>query len=363
MLLPLKEGSKSLTTNRKLLGEKLMNRAYLKYCFVFLLGSCLTAIIPVKASIPTPVTIAQATSTYNSYMKKGYIATAKRQYYNALVSFRNALKLRPNDKYALRAIENVSLYAKVLRGDGIDYIPRNTGSPENRGTGGTRGTRSCLTSGTKSLIALLPQGELSTTAKLPVLLFYMPQNSDVRVEFLLQESNRKDSKGEDIYHAYNITPNKNAGIISLDLATFPGIPFLEDGKQYHWYLSLVCDEQDRSGDKSVDGFIHKVALDPILNKELQAAKPSDRAFLYALNGIWYDAVATLYKARLSNPNDSALSQSWTDLLKAVQPDTETAKSDEMLVQQYKALPSEPLTNCCTVSDSKVGLPSESSPQR
>jgi tetratricopeptide (TPR) repeat protein len=350
-----------LINNRKLLREKSMNRAYLKYFSVFLVGSCLTVIVPVKASIPTPIIISKA-ATYNSYMKKGYTATAKRDYKTALTNFRNALQLRPNDRYALRAISNVSLYVKVLRGDRFTYVPRNTGSPENRGTGGTRGG-GCSIGGTKSLIALLPQGELSTTAKLPVLLFYMPQNSDVRVEFLLQESNRKDSKGEDIYHAFNITPNKTAGIISLDLATFPGIPSLDDGKQYHWYLSLVCDEQDRSGDKSVDGFIKKVALDPILTKELQAAKPSDRAFLYAVNGIWYDAVATLYKARLSNPNDPRLSQNWADLLKAVRPDAETAKSDEMLIQQYKALPSEPLTKCCTVSSSKVGLSSESLPQK
>ncbi len=315
-----------------------MKRAYLKYLSAFLVSSCLTPVIPVGA-IPTPITTAQAASTYDKYMRIGYAATTRRNYKTALINFRKALQLRPKDRYALQAISNVSLYAKALRGDRITYVPRNTGSPDNKRGGATRG--SCSSLSEKSLLALVPLGEALTTAKLPVLLFYMPPSVDTRVEFTLLDSNDRE-----IYKT-NIAPRKNAGIVSLNLATFPKVPPLENEKKYQWYLSIVCDENDHSGDIFVQGSVKKVALDPLLVKELQAAKPGDRAALYAANGIWYDALAALYQARLSSPNDPVLRQNWASLLKSV-----ALRQDEVLAKKYQALANEPLIACCMASTNK-----------
>lgn len=108
-----------------------MKQAYLKCFLALLAGSCVTLIAPMMA-IPTPVNTTPVTSNYNRYMKIGYAATTKRNYKEALTNFRNAPKLRPNDKYALRATDNISRYATALRGNIITYIPRNTGSPNDR---------------------------------------------------------------------------------------------------------------------------------------------------------------------------------------------------------------------------------------
>lgn len=75
-----------------------MKRAYVKYFSAFLVSSCPIAIVPVQPSIPTQVTIAQATATYDKYMRMGYKATTKRDYKTALINFRKALQLRPNDR-------------------------------------------------------------------------------------------------------------------------------------------------------------------------------------------------------------------------------------------------------------------------
>lgn len=326
-----------------------MKRAYLKYFSAFLVASCLSLIVPVMASNSTPVTIAQATSTYNKYMSIGYAATNRRDFKTALINFRRALQLRPKDKYATQAINNVSSYAKALRSSKIAYVPRNTGAPIGTEGAATRGGNCSNTSG-KSLIALVPQGEALTTVRLPVLLVYMPQNVDTKVEFVLVDSNRKNSQGEDTYHTFTIAPSKNAGIVSLDLATFPGLPSLENEKTYQWFLSLVCDETDRSGNPFVQGLVKKVALDPLLVKELQAAKLSDRAALYAANGIWYDALAALYQARQSSPNDPATSQSWANLLNYV-----ALKKDETPANKAQILANEPLIKCCMASRNKQGL--------
>ena len=340
-----------------------MKRAYFKYVSAFLVSSYLTAIVPVMASMPTSIIIAQATATYNKHMRNGYTATRNRNYKKALISFRTALQFRPKDRYALQAISNVSYYAKALRSDKTPPAPPNLGAPKNIIGGATRGG-SCTDPNGKSLIALIPKGEALTTAKLPTILVYMPSGIDTRVEFSLQDSNEQeayktnitpqDSDDKNNPYTINIAPNKNAGIVSLNLATLPEVPSLENGKEYKWYLTLVCNENDHSGDQFVAGYIKKVALDPLLTEELQAAKPGDRAVLYAVNNLWYDALATLYQARLSSPNDAVLSQTWDLWLKSVEIDKRLA-DNKKLVQQYKELPSEPLTNCCMASSSKVGL--------
>jgi len=275
---------------------------------VFLLCSCIGA-IALPASIATPVNIAQFRLSYDEYMQIGYAANATRDYKNALINFRKALKLRPGDKYASRAISNVSKYAQALRpGQLYTFVPANRGTPNNRSSGGTRG---CMNAGSEQLIALVPEKEALTTAEYPSLFLYMPQHSAQIMEFVLLDQNDRE-----IYKT-NITPNQKAGIVRLDLAGFPNLPALKTNQKYHWYFSLVCQLEDRSGDKFVEGFIEKVELDPFLAGELKTATTRDRASLYAANGIWYDALAALYQARQSSPQDPALIKGWADLLKSV----------------------------------------------
>lgn len=47
---------------------------------------------------------------YDRYMEAGYRATDTGSYYLALIHFHRALKERPNDDYALEAIENIYTY-------------------------------------------------------------------------------------------------------------------------------------------------------------------------------------------------------------------------------------------------------------
>lgn len=54
-------------------------------------------------------------SAYDRYMRIGYSATDNKDYQTALINFRRALKARPNDAYAAQAIRNVSTY--IQRGN------------------------------------------------------------------------------------------------------------------------------------------------------------------------------------------------------------------------------------------------------
>ncbi len=49
-------------------------------------------------------------SAYERHMRIGYAATDNRDYQTALINFRRALKTRPNDPYAAQALRNVRTY-------------------------------------------------------------------------------------------------------------------------------------------------------------------------------------------------------------------------------------------------------------
>jgi tetratricopeptide (TPR) repeat protein len=54
-------------------------------------------------------------SDYERYMNIGYTATRRRDYQTALINFRRALSVRPNDRYANQAIRNVTTYLQAAR--------------------------------------------------------------------------------------------------------------------------------------------------------------------------------------------------------------------------------------------------------
>lgn len=300
---------------------------WLKYLPAILVTTCLMPLAPILAMPQTPTTVAQAaTSQYNKYMRLGYSATAKRDYRTALVNFRKALSVRPGDAYASAAIRNVSKYAS--RGTSkIIYIASNRGAPGTRQGGATRG--GCSTSD-RTLTALVPANNLgTTTSQYPVIFFYVPPTSADVLELSLLDENDNE-----VYQK-NLTPNKTGGIASINFASLPGLKPLEVGKSYHWYLSIVCNAQDRSADIFVDGWVQRIKPDPALQSSLQQVSVSDRASLYAVNGIWYDSLTTLFENRKASPNNSALVNEWADLLDSVGLDK---------------IAREPLVPCCTAAN-------------
>ncbi len=300
---------------------------WLKYLPTILAVTCLMPIAPTMAAPSAPILVAQASSQYNKYMRQGYSATAKRNYRLALVSFRRALSVRPSDPYATAAVNNVSRYARRGSSKKPIFIASNKGAPGTRQGGATRG--GCATSD-RTLTALVPANNLGmTTSQYPVIFFYVPETSADVLELSLQDENDNE-----IYQK-NLLPNKTGGIASINFASLPGLPPLQVGKSYHWYLSIVCNTQDRSADIFVDGWVQRIKLDPALQSSLQQVSPIDRASLFAVNDIWYDSLAVLFENRKASPNNSALVNEWADLLDSVGLDK---------------IAREPLVPCCTATN-------------
>lgn len=301
---------------------------WLKYLPIILVAICFVPVAIAQTKPIFSVQIAQASAEYNRYMKQGYAATARRDYQTALINFRRALQVRAGDRFARNAINNVSKYVNRRSPSKIGYVPPNWGAPGNRIGAAVRGCSVGSNSQENPLIALLPANNTgTTTAAYPVLLFYIPQIAEKKLEFSLLDEN--DNKIYQTAFNYSRTP----GIVSLNLSAFEGLPPLKIDKKYHWYFTIVCNPQDRSADSFVDGWVQRIEVDPALASELKKVIPRDRASLYALNGIWYDAAAALYEVRQSNPNNSLLKDEWADLLKSIGLDT---------------IAREPLIPCCTV---------------
>jgi len=188
------------------------------------------------------------------------------------------------------------------------YVPPDRGLPGRREGGGTRGI--CLAQPT--LTALMPPTNFGRTTRAdPTLYWYIPQNRAGAAEFeLLNE------KEETVYKT-QVPLSHQSGVIQITLPSANPVAVLEVGKTYHWYFSLVCDPQDRSGDVITEGWIERSAPDATLTHRLDKATGGDRAALYAEAGIWYDALDTLAELRTLSPNDPTVVRSWNNLLTSV----------------------------------------------
>lgn len=160
------------------------------------------------------------------------------------------------------------------------------------------------------LMALTPETNLGfTVAAYPQFFFYIPQTSAKGMKFTLLK--------EDIYKVYEKTFSipSTSGIFSLSLPNDKTLPPLEVGKNYHWYLQLLCSEIG-SGQIYVDGWVQRVQINSTATSRSQKVEVGELMERDREHGFWYDDLAKLAEKWRSNPNDSALQIEWENLLRS-----------------------------------------------
>ncbi|GAA6616063.1 DUF928 domain-containing protein [Scytonema sp. NUACC26] len=205
-------------------------------------------------------------------------------------------------------ILSISLLTFLLILPQVVMAGSREGLPGRRVGGGTRG--GCELNA-KKLMALSPENNLGLTkAEYPTMFFFVPQISTPKtVEFVLRDDNNH------LVYEKTFTKTGSSGIINLTLPQIKSLPPLTVGKNYRWYLSMICEPKNRAKDIVVSGWIRRVQPDPLLIKKLEQTKTAtDRADLYISAGLWQDALATLAEPRYTQPNNSQLATSWTKLL-------------------------------------------------
>lgn len=207
---------------------------------------------------------------------------------------------------------------------GLSFKAPNRGAPASTTGGATRG--GVCTPGNKVLMPLMPQQRLGLTfSDRPSFFLYVPPSPNQTAEFLLLGNDDT----EVIYQSTFSLPTK-PGIVRFDLPT--DAPALQVGKQYHWYVTLICDAaKGPSGNPSVEGWIERTTPSPKLAKAIKTTKPANRPALYAEAGVWHETVTSLADLRRRTPNDPKLLSAWKELMKSVGLDSVAA---------------EPLFDCC-----------------
>ena len=88
---------------------------------------------------------------------------------------------------------------------------------------------------------------------------------------------------------------------------------LDVDRTYRWVFSLLADPRNPSENPRVSGRLSRIAPDPTLLTELEAAQtPRDRALLWMDEGIWHDALTAVAHLRQTSP--SIAEQDWQDFL-------------------------------------------------
>jgi len=197
--------------------------------------------------------------------------------------------------------EGLLSQTKALAIEFPGYVP----PPQRRPIARTDGSasRGCPSGMFGSISLLVPSDHIGLTVSAhPTFSWYVSAVPSTTMQFALVEPGVVKP-----ILVKQLKVNKS-GIIQLDL---PELLSLSVGKEYRWTVSLICNQKRPSQNIYVRSRIQRVWVKALEVPELMGNPVSDnisttmrdRAILYGQSGIWYDAVSTMSKAYLTNPQD------------------------------------------------------------
>jgi len=251
-----------------------------------------------------------------------------------LVGMQNSfgLQSKPQHQELLKSISQNPIERLIY-----EQPKEDKGVPDGRTTGGGEERDFCQipdATATNKLIALVPNGYIGfTITSRPTFWFHIPFKPGVNAEFTLRDENNKI-----VYTTQTFQLTNTPGIVSINLPqTVSGLDIgsIETGKKrYKWFFSVICNPQRRDEDKTVRGYVQRIALSPEVMNRIKQATGRDRLLLYAKNGLWYDTITELAEMRRRQPQDRQIATDWADLM-----------ANEKI--QLKELSSTPIVSCCT----------------
>lgn len=189
--------------------------------------------------------------------------------------------------------------------------PDFSGDGRPKRTAGGASRSQCLAKNDLPLTAIVPDTTVAlTAAKSPTFWFYLPYTLTPQhsVEFVLQ-----DDRDKYVYKTELTGKKVSPGIIDLRL---PPEVTLEAELNYNWYFVVYCEPQNRDKFVYVNGSVRRIeSSDPSSSSELSS--PQEQLYFYASKRLWYDAVTNLTEQMNANPQDRAIKDNWTTLLRSV----------------------------------------------
>jgi hypothetical protein len=187
------------------------------------------------------------------------------------------------------------------------YKPPLRGSPTGRVGGGTRGMTERESF---SLQVLAPDHIGLTIQDQPCLYWYVSKPIPYPVELTVIERNAVKPLLEKIIKG----PDKG-GIQFIRLADYA--VHLRRNVPYKWFVTLVTDAEHRSKDILAGGIIKSVEPPPSLSAKLKGADSGKAPYIYAEEGLWYDALGAISGMIDASPNNVDLRKQRASLLEQV----------------------------------------------
>ena len=178
----------------------------------------------------------------------------------------------------------------------------NLGTPDRRGTGGTR-----LYEDQQSLGILVPVGQNNTgytTQAQPTLYWALLSPPSPKQQFTVTFSCYTAKKQLLLRTELNLI--QKPGLHAINLSDYD--IYLKDGHRYQWVITLKSkDEQAQKVHVwERKGFIEKVVLPEQVRKQLASTPSESLPALYVDAGLWYDAVDKLQKLIAIHPASLSL---------------------------------------------------------
>jgi uncharacterized protein DUF928 len=191
------------------------------------------------------------------------------------------------------------------RGDTNVYNLPTRGAPGGRVGGGTRGDTNVFI-----LSALAPDHSGLTTSEQPSLYWYISDSISLPIELTVIDSKNV----EPLLETQLPAPGKG-GIQQVRLADYK--IHLTPGEAYRWFIAVVPDPNRRSKDILAGGAIERIDTPQEIKAKLASSENSQKQFIYAEAGIWYDALQSISDLIDASPQNAELRQQRTALLTQV----------------------------------------------
>ncbi len=149
-----------------------------------------------------------------------------------------------------------------------------------------------------TLTVLAPEELGLTSRPQPCLFWYQSRGSQTRFELTIV----RGSDAKPVFEA-ELAPIDAEGIRQFSLRDHN--VKLEPNVEYRWTVAIVTDPENRSKDAVASGMIKHVLPSEKLAARL-AANPTDRAFVYADEGFWYDSLEELSAEIAQKPSEREL---------------------------------------------------------
>lgn len=184
----------------------------------------------------------------------------------------------------------------------IVYNPPLRGAPDTRVGAASRGQKD----GELALIVLAPESTGLTSRARPMLYWYSSKGLSVPLEFTLND----ERSVKPLVELKVTAPQPGIHALRLNYNLKPEV-------EYQWSIAAVADPNQRASDTIASGTLKRVQLPVMLANQLSRASKRELPFLYAQEGLWYDAFAIISEQIDTHPMDRDLLEQRAALLAQV----------------------------------------------